>query len=814
MKPVSWPAIIAGLCAIFVLCACNRFTPDLTNTPSTITSSYILHCKTVSCGTLQPLLDESGAEVTHYYDNLPLLALQISPVKHLSLRKKLGANTLYKDKLVSAPQPVQTRHAQYLTTSVSSQPLKQKNINNSFLHLNQTEFSVSQETQATQIVRPLNDEDDDKETSFNLTGTGISTLHDKGFRGQGIVSAVIDSGVANDAELVPFLSRQIIGGENFVPGETEPSATSTLNSEHGTWVAHLIAAQGTLFLPPDSQLAAAIALFRPDSITRQPDNSWAIDMSGMAPESSIYAIKTFPADGAGSPSSRVIAAMDRVLSLKTNFNDGLEPAPISGDGSTDNPFIYDSLDIRVVNLSLGGVTLFAGREMDELLTQLMLDAGIVVVTAAGNEGFAGLTTGAPGTGLGSLNVGAISIGSNEQVFRELQVGPGMGNLFRPFNDIQIAHFSSRGPSADGRPSIHLLANGVATFVQGADGHLSMVSGSSFSAPIVAGAAASLISMNPSISAYQVREIFARSANPHLLPTASAIDQGFGILDVDQALKVLRQTLADADDDDYDDDSIFPEQTYAEPGTRINAVLRARGFDIEENNQFSAQAQLQPGQVRHLWLEIPPDTAAVTISIDGLFPDLPTEMQNALFGDDMIIEVLDGPTSTDHLRLRAFVNQSEIFTILDPVPGLMRIALMGDWTNIGNVSTELGVEVTAGEPVVPNFQASIGGQEAHVFEFEVANATTDVTLNLEWPNSWAWYPAHDLDMVLISPSDLLNLDGATFHAPEHIHLIDPEPGIWNIIVEGFSLHGDREVYSLAAENTGINPVDAPTNMLIP
>ena len=55
--------------------------------------------------------------------------------------------------------------------------------------------------------------------------------------------------------------------------------------------------------------------------------------------------------------------MDRVITLKKNFLAGEPSVPVSGSGTEDYPFCSnDSLNIQVVNMSLGGLTLAAGRD--------------------------------------------------------------------------------------------------------------------------------------------------------------------------------------------------------------------------------------------------------------------------------------------------------------------------------------------------------------------------------------------------------------------------------------------------------------------
>ena len=60
-------------------------------------------------------------------------------------------------------------------------------------------------------------------------------------------------------------------------------------------------------------------------------------MIGTAPAAKIYALKIFPSQGGGSPESRIIAAMDRAITLRRNFNNGGDTAPVAGSGTENDP---------------------------------------------------------------------------------------------------------------------------------------------------------------------------------------------------------------------------------------------------------------------------------------------------------------------------------------------------------------------------------------------------------------------------------------------------------------------------------------------
>jgi hypothetical protein len=248
-----------------------------------------------------------------------------------------------------------------------------------------------------------------------------------GFAGDGAITAIIDSGTSHHFTLqrsgCASLEPTVMGGEVYIGGAdpAEPSATSFLNGDHGTWGGTTIAANAVIGLP--SFYTNIIKDHAPGSVW-----DWGgtdvIPMIGAAPCSNIYALKVFSAFGGGAPSSDVLAAMERAITLKSNFDAGMPSAPVSGDGSPDNPFVYDSLDIGVVNMGLGGGTLYAGMDLSDQLTLVMLDHDITIVNSAGNEGHAAMTGGSAGTGRGTLTAAAASSSAHERILRDIQYRTG------------------------------------------------------------------------------------------------------------------------------------------------------------------------------------------------------------------------------------------------------------------------------------------------------------------------------------------------------------------------------------------------------
>lgn len=436
-----------GLLIAIVLLAFNSYSAVSFASKTGVTSalegeSLVLSCAS-SCDDIASVVEGLGGTVKLRYANINALAINVPSAVADRISAISGVIGVGKDGLIPLPYPVTPEaisQASVIDSTVFNPASLGKMLDSSPANYN-----------------------------FNNQLTGATSLHQAGQLGEGVVVAVIDSGVANNPGIVSSLFGSVIGGENFVEGVDEPSATSTFNDSHGTMVATMIAGHGALNVLNTHPIVQALMTHAPDSIF--PLNSFAstIPLVGTAPAASIYALKIFPADGGGARSSTILAAMDRALSLKRNFDAGQPVAPVSGSGLEHDPFVYDALNIQVVNLSLGGQTLIPGLELEDVLALEMLANGITVVASTGNEGPASLTGGTPGTSVAVLSVGAANTATHERVWLDTVVEPGFGSAYRASDAPQIADFSSRGPTADGRRGVDVVANGMGSFVQAADG---------------------------------------------------------------------------------------------------------------------------------------------------------------------------------------------------------------------------------------------------------------------------------------------------------------------------------------------------------
>jgi serine protease AprX len=315
--------------------------------------------------------------------------------------------------------------------------------------------------------------------------------------GSGVTVAVLDSGIASTSDLG---SGRIVGWKDFVNGRKTPYD----DAGHGTFVAGLIAGDGTASLPLDSGGQATMQ-FR-----------------GVAPAANVVGIKVLDSSGEGRTSS-LVAGIAWAIAHKNQYG------------------------IRVLNISIGGDPVGpSGMDPIDLACEAAWKSGIVVVCAAGNEGDFGMG-------------GVLSPGNDPYV---LTVGATDTKQTTSTSDDTVATYSSWGPTlfdeyakpdlvAPGNRLISLRVPGsyidttfptnlilVSTYVPTASADATpsylMLSGTSTSTPVVAGAAALLLQKNPRLTPGDVKVRLMHSADP--VAGASPYQQGAGALDVAGALK--------------------------------------------------------------------------------------------------------------------------------------------------------------------------------------------------------------------------------------------------------------------------------------
>jgi serine protease AprX len=350
--------------------------------------------------------------------------------------------------------------------------------------------------------------------AMERTGATIGATavrQDFGYDGAGIAVAVIDSGVAlshddltNDGGS-PRVDRFV----DFVNGQT----TAYDDYGHGTHVAGIVAGNGF-----DSNGAR----------------------SGIAPAARLIVLKVLDGTGRGRISD-VIAALDYVVAQK------------------------DALNIRIVNLSVA-TGVYESYHVDPLTlaAERVVQAGIVVVAAAGNSGrdpqgrvrHGGVT--APGNAPWVLTVGASSH---------------MGTIDRA--DDTIASFSSRGPTAidyGAKPDVVAPGVGIESLSDPSSAFYSKraayllpgtvatsylpylsLSGTSMAAPVVSGTVALMLQANPSLTPNEIKAILQYTAQVYA--DYDPLTQGAGFLNAKGAVTLARY-LGSPSSADYPDSTTW------------------------------------------------------------------------------------------------------------------------------------------------------------------------------------------------------------------------------------------------------------------
>jgi len=324
-----------------------------------------------------------------------------------------------------------------------------------------------------------------------------------GYDGAGVGVAIIDSGITAWHDDLGFDGQntkvKVVNGQrvakfiDFVNNRTNKYD----DNGHGSHVAGIIAGNGH-----DTLGARA----------------------GIAPAAHIVSLKVLDANGGGYISD-VIAALDWVVTNRAAYN------------------------IRVVNLSVGAaVTESYLTDPLTLAAKRVVDAGVVVVTAAGNLGK---------NGNGKTQYGAITAPGNAPWVLTVGAYSHQGTLTR--SDDKMGAFSSRGPTAKdfiAKPDVVATGVGLASLsVPGSTLYLSKptmllkgslygllgkpylsLTGTSMAAPVVTGTVALMMQANPKLTPNLVKAIIEYTAQDMHY---DALTQGAGFLNTKGAVDLAR-----------------------------------------------------------------------------------------------------------------------------------------------------------------------------------------------------------------------------------------------------------------------------------
>lgn len=207
----------------------------------------------------------------------------------------------------------------------------------------------------------------------------------------------------------------------------------------------------------------------------------------------------------------------------------------NGGGSNDviikaiDDAVKDGMD--VINLSLGS-DISSDPEIDLQVkaVEVAVQAGAIVVIAAGNAGPDENTINSPGTAPSGITVGS---SSNDRKSSDNT----------PLDPNRVSEFSSRGPNLGQglKPDILAVGDNFLTadssLKPGAE-QLTSTQGTSFAAPVIAGAAAVLKAARPGLTPTLYRSLLVNSASPLLYSSGQPAPirfAGAGRLNMDAAL---------------------------------------------------------------------------------------------------------------------------------------------------------------------------------------------------------------------------------------------------------------------------------------
>ncbi len=313
-----------------------------------------------------------------------------------------------------------------------------------------------------------------------------------GGSGAGIGVAVIDSGIANVADL----QSSLLGRVDFT---MFPDRSPFDPFGHGTHVAGIIAGDGV--------------------------SSGGV-YGGIAPDAHLIDLRTLDANGRGYTSD-AIAALEWAIQYRDDHN------------------------IRVINMSLGHVP-YEAAETDPLsmVSRMAVEHGIVVVAAAGNLGqvegeevYGGITS--PGIEPSVITVGAVTAWgtpsrSDDTVASYSSRGPTRyDEIIKP--DITAPGTQIVAPMSPGNNLAMEYPNVVV------DDNYMWLSGTSMSAPMVSAAVALILEQNPDLTPSAVKGILMYTAEDTV---ANPLQEGAGYLNIAGALNLAANIDATVEEDEY------------------------------------------------------------------------------------------------------------------------------------------------------------------------------------------------------------------------------------------------------------------------
>jgi hypothetical protein len=632
---------------------------------------------------------------------------------------------------------------------------------------------------------------------WDTIGMGAQATWPETNMGAGSLAVVIDSGIW----LGHFMFRskvalgEIAGGIDLssdVGNATYEGWDNPNNYWHGSHVAGTIASRGGIIVNYNGtsslvKYCKALESYSGIPLPQAPGypaSYKVLWLLGMAPAASLYIIKVFSHTGVGVPTSTIINGMEHALDLK----------------------VTQGMDVDLVSMSIGGPTVFDGRDMEDSLVDTMTANGITLVAAAGNEGPAPMTVSSPGSGNTAITAGAAADPVHTKSFFDYHYQSlGIGSYLFTSPTAQIIDFSSRGPTSDGRTKPTLSATGVfvlSAYPTGGIQAIAWGSGTSMATPAISGATALLNAYsemhNLSASPEDFREALTASAT--LLPGYQKYDQGAGYLNATTALAALKA-------DTHYGDVARPLLPFGWLKDITNIPIITKGL------YTTTITNLAPGHTVNYVFQVTDTTDSIKVDVTNIALGANPLGANSL---DLYIQSAKRTTGDYYVKYAYMLGDSSFYitnyvttatgtfypnTVPETTshqiePGYVKVVLVNDFESYDSASAKIKITVTKAWKTAPS--KSIYGcvRQGHQFgwvSIPVPAGTTKAIVELWWIHDWSTYPTSDLDLYVIV-NGALNVDGATLNSPERAILIGPTGTIY-LLVDGYEIHTWVEAFQI-------------------
>ena len=365
-----------------------------------------------------------------------------------------------------------------------------------------------------------------------------STLYpgawDLGVSGDGVVIAMVDTGVDNEH---PGLSEKFVAGYD---------AVCFVHSDPTCVLAGGRVEDGSY--DPDDGNQHGTACMGMAAATGVDANGEQTDFYGAAPDAALVDVRIGTDAGAG-PFENYLLSQEFYESAMNGLQWIIDHKDDAWAGAEEDEYGIDiiSLSWGITSHEAGGSD---GSDMHSRILDEAMIAGVVVSVAAGNDGPD--NDGLSGMGSSDLSVTVGATDDKNTIERE---------------DDTIAGYSSRGPrrdNADGNPLNELkpevtapgtniiqaegcVSSGTCNNFLGGDasdnGYTGRGSGTSYATPAVSGVMAMMIEANPDLSPAEIKEILKLTAERRGEPSAPDVDPfwnrdfGFGMVDAYAAVSM-------------------------------------------------------------------------------------------------------------------------------------------------------------------------------------------------------------------------------------------------------------------------------------